>query len=104
MNISEELKKLAKHGEKVIVFDPDGGNVYHCDFSLIKEPKDGALSLYDIIDGTNDKDVLQVVSMAMRLPGVMTESECVFRDEKSRIRAVYYASPDLRVFLFMSSL
>lgn len=101
MDISEEMKKLAKPGEKAIVFDPDSGDVHHCDFTSNKEAKDGTLSLYDIVDGTNDKDVLQVVSMAMRLPGTMTESDCIFRGANCRVRVVYYASPDPRVFLFI---
>lgn len=103
MNISEELKKLAKPGEKVLVFDPESGDVHHCSFTSIKEPKDGTLSLYDIVDGTNDKEVLQVVSMGMRLPGTMTESECIFRGAKSRVRVIYYAPPAPRIFLFISS-
>jgi hypothetical protein len=101
MNIPEELRKLEKPGEKAIVFNPESGDVQHCSLTSIKELKDGTLNLYDIVDGTKDKDVLQVVSMAMRLPGTMTESECIFRGEKSRVRAVYYASPDPRIFLFI---
>lgn len=102
MKISEELKKLTNPGEKAIVFDPDNGDVHHCDFTPIQESKGGSLSLYDIVDGTNDKDVLQVVSMAMQLPGTMTESECTFRGENCRVRVVYFAPPDPSVFLFMS--
>lgn len=101
MAISETLKKLLKPGEKALVFDPESGDILHSDVAPLMGSK--AAHLGDVIDLKNDKELMQIVSMAMRLPGTMAESDCAFRSEKCRLRVVYYASPEPRIFLFIGA-
>lgn len=102
MNPPDELK-LRKTGEKAIIFNPDSGDVHFTDFHPTKTPSDGGVRLPDIVDMTNEIALLQVVSAAMGRPGVIVESDCVFRGTQIHLRVIYSASPDPRTCLFISS-
>jgi len=99
MNIPDELKALAKPGEKAIVCNPDSGSIHFSDFAPLKTYEDGPSSLTDIVDSNQDTNVLLVTSMAMRSPGLMAESpDCLFRGSAIHLRVVYFDSPEPRIF------
>lgn len=100
MNISNELNKHRRADEKAIVFGPVDGAIRHTDFPATKGSK--VEHIGDVIDLKGEKEVMLFVSMTMRVPGSMAESECTFRGAKCRIRGIYLEELDGHVFLFIA--
>lgn len=103
MNIPEELRKIAKPGEKTIAFDPESGRIHVTDFTPAKTPRDDAANITEVVDAKTEKDVYFVVSAAMGRPGNIVESDCIFRGSMVHLRVVYYASPEPRTYIFIGS-